>query len=209
VNSTASAAVRNRKSKDQRTPPVGSSDAPNRTYSNASTESASNPSSAPVTTTSCHRQTHCHAIQAAPGTGLPGATSAGNGRGDAPVPPATAGCRDRAPGQGEPAVPPEEPGPQGGAAAVRAHLAADLTAAAAAAAASTEAALHVENRMLLEQNEQLRRDLAAAQTELRALRVAELAEQALGATGAVTGTELARPTPTARRGARVRPAGAS
>jgi hypothetical protein len=61
------------------------------------------------------------------------------------------------------------------AAAVRAHLAADLTA--AAAAARTEAALQVENRMLLEQNEQLRRDLAAAQTALRLLRVTELAER--------------------------------
>jgi hypothetical protein len=61
--------------------------------------------------------------------------------------------------------------------AVRAHLASDLPRAAAAAAARKEAALEVENRMLLEQNAQLRKDLQAAQRELRQIRLDELAAQ--------------------------------
>lgn len=59
---------------------------------------------------------------------------------------------------------------------VRAHLAKDQPRATAAATARKEAALEVENRMLLEQNAALRRDLEEAQSQLRVLRV-----QALGA----------------------------
>jgi hypothetical protein len=60
---------------------------------------------------------------------------------------------------------------------VRAHLASDLPRAAAAAATRTQAALEVENRMLLEQNTQLRKDLQAAQQELRQIRIDQLAAQ--------------------------------
>lgn len=59
--------------------------------------------------------------------------------------------------------------------AVRAHLARDRPRAAAAAAARKEAALEVENRMLLEQNGVLRRILEEVQNELRTLRAHELA----------------------------------
>ncbi|WNZ06172.1 hypothetical protein [Streptomyces sp. 11x1] len=64
--------------------------------------------------------------------------------------------------------------------AVRAHLADDRPRAAAAAAARQDAGLAVENRMLLEQNTALRRDLEAARTELRAVRVRDLAAGLLG-----------------------------
>lgn len=57
---------------------------------------------------------------------------------------------------------------------VRAHLAHDGPRAAAAAAAHKEAALEVENRMLLEQNAALQRTLHEAQSELRTLRAREL-----------------------------------
>ncbi|MFF7534546.1 hypothetical protein ACFZB2_36415 [Streptomyces bobili] len=62
--------------------------------------------------------------------------------------------------------------------AVRAHLAGDLPRAASAASARNEAALEVENRMLLEQNAILRRNLEEARAELRALRVQELGARA-------------------------------
>lgn len=58
---------------------------------------------------------------------------------------------------------------------MRAHLARDRPRAAAAAAARKEAALEVENRMLLEQNGVLRRILEEVQNELRTLRAHELA----------------------------------
>lgn len=64
--------------------------------------------------------------------------------------------------------------------AVRAHLAGDRPRAAAAAAARRDAGLAVENRMLLEQNTALRRDLEAARAELRAVRVRDLAASVLG-----------------------------
>ncbi|MER7582311.1 hypothetical protein [Kitasatospora sp. NPDC097691] len=64
--------------------------------------------------------------------------------------------------------------------AVRAHLAGDRPRAAAAAAARQDAGLAVENRMLLEQNTALRRDLEAARAELRAIRVRDLAADVLG-----------------------------
>ncbi|MEU3136998.1 hypothetical protein ABZ691_30045 [Streptomyces sp. NPDC006854] len=64
--------------------------------------------------------------------------------------------------------------------AVRAHLADDRPRAVSAAAARQEAALTVENRMLLEQNATLRRDLDIARAELRALRVRDLAAGARG-----------------------------
>ncbi|MEU2769869.1 MULTISPECIES: hypothetical protein [Streptomyces] len=64
--------------------------------------------------------------------------------------------------------------------AVRAHLADDRPRAAAAAAARQDAGLAVENRMLLEQNTALRRDLEAARAELRAVRVRDLAAGVLG-----------------------------
>ncbi|MEV7776587.1 hypothetical protein [Kitasatospora sp. NPDC086791] len=64
--------------------------------------------------------------------------------------------------------------------AVRAHLAGDRPRATASAAARQDAALAVENRMLLEQNAALRRDLEAARAELRAVRVRDLAASALG-----------------------------
>ncbi|MFD7916845.1 hypothetical protein ACFV30_40205 [Streptomyces sp. NPDC059752] len=64
--------------------------------------------------------------------------------------------------------------------AVRAHLAGDRPRAAAAAAARQDAGLAVENRMLLEQNTALRRDLKAARVELRAIRVRDLSASALG-----------------------------
>ena len=58
--------------------------------------------------------------------------------------------------------------------AVRAHLAADLSRTAAAASARKEAALEVENRMLLEQNAVLRQSLNEIRAELRAIRVEQL-----------------------------------
>jgi len=64
--------------------------------------------------------------------------------------------------------------------AVRAHLDGDRPRAAAAAAARKDAALEVENRMLLEQNTALRRDLEAARAELRAVRLRDLAASVLG-----------------------------
>ncbi|MEU0352754.1 hypothetical protein ABZ302_39000 [Streptomyces sp. NPDC006237] len=57
---------------------------------------------------------------------------------------------------------------------VRAHLAQDGPRAAAAATARKEAALEVENRMLLEQNSALQRTLHEVQNELRTLRAHEL-----------------------------------
>jgi hypothetical protein len=66
------------------------------------------------------------------------------------------------------------------AAAVRAEIVGDIHQAAAAARSETEAALAVENGMLVEQNAQLRRELEAARAELRALRVQQLAESAAG-----------------------------
>ncbi|MCX4502193.1 hypothetical protein OG944_04005 [Streptomyces anulatus] len=63
---------------------------------------------------------------------------------------------------------------------VRARVAGDRPRAAAAAAARQEAALTVENRMLLEQNAALRRDLETARAELRAVRVRDLAASARG-----------------------------
>lgn len=63
---------------------------------------------------------------------------------------------------------------------VRAHLDGDRTRAAAAAAARQDAALEVENRMLLEQNTALRRDLETARAELRAVRVRDLAASVSG-----------------------------
>ncbi|MFF3489085.1 hypothetical protein ACFYXC_38465 [Streptomyces sp. NPDC002701] len=64
--------------------------------------------------------------------------------------------------------------------AVRAHLGGDRTRAAAAAAARQDTALEVENRMLLEQNTALRRDLETARGELRAVRVLDLATSVSG-----------------------------
>ncbi|MCQ1581214.1 hypothetical protein [Streptomyces parvus] len=64
--------------------------------------------------------------------------------------------------------------------AVRAHLAADRPRAQAAATAGREAALTVENRMLLAQNADLRRELEAVRAELRAIRVRDLAANARG-----------------------------
>ncbi|MFH9821451.1 hypothetical protein [Streptomyces sp. NPDC017230] len=57
---------------------------------------------------------------------------------------------------------------------VRAHLAGDGPRAATAATARKEAALEVENRMLLEQNAALQRTLREVQKELRTLRAHEL-----------------------------------
>ncbi|MFC8715507.1 hypothetical protein ACFUCQ_37220 [Streptomyces sp. NPDC057197] len=57
---------------------------------------------------------------------------------------------------------------------VRAHLAQDRPRAAAAATARKEAALDVENRMLLEQNAALQRILKEVQDELRRLRAHKL-----------------------------------
>ncbi|MFB9483420.1 hypothetical protein ACFFSH_29120 [Streptomyces filamentosus] len=57
---------------------------------------------------------------------------------------------------------------------VRAHLAQDRPRAAAAATARKEAALEVENRMLLEQNTALQRTLHEVQNELRTLRAHNL-----------------------------------
>jgi hypothetical protein len=66
------------------------------------------------------------------------------------------------------------------AAAIRSAL--DDTAGRTAAAARSEGeeALAVENRMLVEQNAQLRRDLDTIRTELRSLRLLELAASAAG-----------------------------
>lgn len=57
---------------------------------------------------------------------------------------------------------------------VRAHLTQDQPRVAAAATARKEAALEVENRMLLEQNADLKRTLHEVQNELRTLRAHEL-----------------------------------
>lgn len=62
--------------------------------------------------------------------------------------------------------------------AVRAYLADDSSRAAAAASARKEAALQVENRMLLEQNAALRQSLTEVQAELRAIRVEQLGARA-------------------------------
>jgi hypothetical protein len=62
--------------------------------------------------------------------------------------------------------------------AVRAHLAGDLPRAAAAASAHKEAALQIENRMLLEQNAALRQSLSNVQAELRAIRIEQLGVRA-------------------------------
>ncbi|MGP3636521.1 hypothetical protein ACTU45_24735 [Streptomyces sp. 24-1644] len=58
--------------------------------------------------------------------------------------------------------------------AVRAHLAQDPSRAAATATARKEAALEVENRMLLEQNAALQRTRHEIQNELRTLRANDL-----------------------------------
>ncbi|WP_369253750.1 tyrosine-type recombinase/integrase [Streptomyces sp. R35] len=63
---------------------------------------------------------------------------------------------------------------------VRAHLADHRPRVEAAAQARKEAALEVENRMLLEQNKALRRDLETARSELRAIRTRDLAAAAHG-----------------------------
>ncbi|MFF4542258.1 hypothetical protein [Streptomyces aureus] len=63
---------------------------------------------------------------------------------------------------------------------VRAHLADSRPRAMAAEAARKEAALEVENRMLLEQNQALRRDLETARSELRTIRTHDLATAAGG-----------------------------
>ncbi|MEJ8639800.1 hypothetical protein [Streptomyces sp. MS2.AVA.5] len=63
---------------------------------------------------------------------------------------------------------------------VRAHLADNRPRAAAAAAARKEAALEVESRMLLEQNQALRRDLETVRSELRTIRTRDLAAAARG-----------------------------
>ncbi|WP_329296135.1 hypothetical protein [Streptomyces sp. NBC_01455] len=63
---------------------------------------------------------------------------------------------------------------------VRAHLADSRPRAAAAQAARKEAALEVENRMLLEQNQALRRDLETVRSELRTIRTRDLAASARG-----------------------------
>ncbi|TRO57082.1 hypothetical protein [Streptomyces sp. IB201691-2A2] len=68
--------------------------------------------------------------------------------------------------------------PKAEAEAVRAHLAGDQPWAAAAASARKEAALEVENRMLLEQNTVLHRDLEEVRAQLRVLRVQELGGRA-------------------------------
>jgi hypothetical protein len=62
--------------------------------------------------------------------------------------------------------------------AIRAHLADDPSRAATAASARKEAALEVENRMLLEQNTALRQSLDEVQAELRAIRVEQLGARA-------------------------------
>ena len=66
------------------------------------------------------------------------------------------------------------------AATIRADLEGDAARAAVAARSEREAALAVENGVLVEQNAQIRRDLDAARAELRALRVQELAQSAAG-----------------------------
>jgi hypothetical protein len=63
---------------------------------------------------------------------------------------------------------------------VRAHLADSRPRAAAAQAARKEATLEVENRMLLEQNQALRRDLETVRSELRSIRTRDLAVAARG-----------------------------
>jgi hypothetical protein len=66
------------------------------------------------------------------------------------------------------------------AAMVRADLEGEAARAAVAARSEREAALAVENGVLVEQNTQLRRELDAVRAELRALRVQELAQSAAG-----------------------------
>lgn len=63
---------------------------------------------------------------------------------------------------------------KGEAETIRAHLAQNGPRAAAAATARKEAALEVENRMLLEQNAALQRTLQEVQNELRTVRANEL-----------------------------------
>lgn len=63
---------------------------------------------------------------------------------------------------------------------VRAHLADSRPRPAAAQAARKEAALQVENRILLEQNQALRKDLETARSELRSLRTRDLTAAARG-----------------------------
>lgn len=63
---------------------------------------------------------------------------------------------------------------------VRAHLADSRPRAAAAQAARKEAALEVENRMLLEQNQALRGELETVRSELRTIRTRDLAAAARG-----------------------------
>jgi hypothetical protein len=78
------------------------------------------------------------------------------------------------------------------AARIRADLDGDAARAAVAARSEREAALAVENAMLVEQNAQLRRDLDAARDELRTLRVQELAQSATGVlAGRVHATDAA------------------
>ncbi|MBE1584026.1 hypothetical protein ACFPOI_28580 [Nonomuraea angiospora] len=66
------------------------------------------------------------------------------------------------------------------AAKVRADLEGDAVRAAAATRTEHEAALVIENAMLIEQNAELRRDLNIARAELRAMRIQELARSATG-----------------------------
>jgi len=66
------------------------------------------------------------------------------------------------------------------AATIRADLEGSAARAAIAARSEREAALTVENGVLVEHNAQLRHDLDAARVELRALRVQELAQSAAG-----------------------------
>ena len=66
------------------------------------------------------------------------------------------------------------------AATIRGDLDGDAARAVVAARSEREAALVAENGMLVEQNAQLRRELDAACTELRALRVQALAQSAAG-----------------------------
>jgi hypothetical protein len=78
------------------------------------------------------------------------------------------------------------------AATIRAGLEGDAARAMVAARSEREAALAVENGVLVEQNAQLRRDLDAARAELRALRVQALAQSAAGVlAGRVPDTDAA------------------
>ncbi|WP_424857862.1 hypothetical protein [Streptomyces sp. SAI-170] len=75
---------------------------------------------------------------------------------------------------------------------VRARLAQDRPRAAAAATARKEAALEVENRMLLEQNAALQKTLHEVQNRLRALRAHELDARSLRDTQPVFGPVTGR-----------------